>query len=574
MGLRKLWVIIVCGIWLVGCDIGSGANNTRPNQNNTSLYGQLQGTPESGPQLAITDLQAWIAGNEGGVCNGTESSGVGSLNCIKDQKYINSQPTVFGLSGGVKVTNFVANNPLHILNVDTYKLIYNTPGVPYFTAGNAILNETVSGSLLVPDNIAESEIKGVVLFFHPTVFSKSQVPSNFSESMGIAQDKTLAAVYASQGYMVVIPDYIGLGVDTAVVHPYVAFPQTNAQSGIYMLKATHQFLQQHGITRNFPLYITSYSEGGAYAAWASKLAQGTLASVLSDSNITLTRTVGVSGAYDLSGVMLPFAFTNINNSWDSTANPYNVSPGYFESSPFFALQSSDAALVMEAAKVPLAGYLMAAFAYYNGTPNTLAQFVAPSFVSMQSCLLLGDYFRGESTPSTCLINGQNYTLPELFSSDNPSLNNGNISDQLVGSAIGATNYITGGEPSVDVLVAKMLKGYRNNSIASFVSPTIQTSSLIIPFVIQQNIYNWTTNSPLSLIYLRYDSVVPNVNSKEACGQVSGVPSVFANSASGMVTCQEVDNTNLVTGGLVPIFMDHTHAEAVLQIAALHQISAN
>jgi hypothetical protein len=92
----------------------------------------------------------------------------------------------------------------------------------------------------------------------------------------------------------------------------------------------------------------------------------------------------------------------------------------------------------------------------------------------------------------------------------------------------------------------------------------------------KNIYNWATTSPISLVFLRYDSVVPNISSLEACGEEQGVPGLKSLSEASLVNCIKIDNTKLHTNPLsfLHIYLDHPEAEEFLQLVALHEIESS
>ncbi|MFN7094459.1 MAG: alpha/beta hydrolase family protein, partial [Burkholderiales bacterium] len=519
------------------------------------------------------------------------------VECSQNKQYIQDHQSVFGT---IDWNTFVKSG------AKTYQILYNTPGAPVNLNGNSALTQNVSGSVIVPD-VPASQIKGVVLYYHGTVFSKRGVPSDYASANGLDLNLELGAIFASQGYIVIAPDYIGQGVNSEVVHPYVVYPQINAQSGLYMVKAARQFLTQHNIiaeSQSLPLYISSYSEGGAYALWASQLAQNSAGDTPSDygamlqaNNLKLMHTVAVSGAYDLTDSMLPFAFSNVKNSWDSTVNPYNVSPGGYDlpnSNPYYIFQRALANLNLAAGKIALSSYLIAALVNYHELPNdqTYSMLLNPNFLSMNSCLDFTNYLlKGITNTTTCAIDGNQYSFNQLFSLASPNLTSENIINQLFNSAVGGTGYLTGSvpPPSNTLFLQAALTGSDliNNSISKVVNPAILDNSTIMQFIKGQNIYDWQTNIPLSLIYLRFDSVVTNLNSLRACSksQFASQPSVATNSAAGMVNCVEVDNTKLQTAEtftipetldsfVIPLFLDHLQAEAILQLVALHQITNN
>jgi hypothetical protein len=84
--------------------------------------------------------------------------------------------------------------------INAYKVSYTTPDM------NGIAHP-VSGAVLIPQS--EQPLKGVIVFYHYTVLNKDNVPSNF-EHDEFHLSKNIAATLASDGYIVLMPDYLGL----------------------------------------------------------------------------------------------------------------------------------------------------------------------------------------------------------------------------------------------------------------------------------------------------------------------------------------------------------------------------
>lgn len=143
----------------------------------------------------------------------------------------------------------IGNNPLGIKLIDALKIDYTAIKVDQSAV-------TVSGGIVIPE-VAPSSIKGLILYYHATTVQRSNVPSNLvtpDNPGGDQEGIPLAALWASAGYVVVMPDYIGLGDDTTHRHPYVAYPRENAQSGLAMLLAARSVLSsEYHITGQLPL---------------------------------------------------------------------------------------------------------------------------------------------------------------------------------------------------------------------------------------------------------------------------------------------------------------------------------
>ena len=295
--------------------------------------------------------------------------------------------------------------------------------------------------------------------------------------------------------------------------------------------------------------------------------------ILSNNNLQLALTVGISGAYDLMGTM-DYEFDNVSNysascpdAESSVCNPYMISPGGIESgtdTPAYGILNASNS------KVPLATFALSAFIYYNGQ-DLYSTIMNSNYVQMQNCLNLTSYYTNiESTPAqvgsfACsLLTGNNtYAIPNIFTSQSSDLSQTAIGNSLIASAMWNGNYITNGVSFESVIVSGAITGTINNSISSFIDPTVQTDPTFVNFMSAASIYSWTTSSPIALVHLKYDSTVPVLNSAHALAGISGIV--------GEVS---VDNTQLyqaVDSTFGNIYLDHGYAGAILDIAALNQI---
>lgn len=581
--LNNLVPILGAIILLTAC-FGNDTKATSSADYNPNL-GSLIAESEIG-SYSIESLQNALVGISGaGVCNGLQSTS--DTNCIHAINLINHNKSKFG---NIIVESLVTTTAtsLGIKSVKAYQLQYTTSGAPIAFAGNTRQTQRVSGLVLLPRftnlNDAATKVKGIVLYYHPTIFDKYGVPS-FDNSEGEIARQMLAAIYATQGYIVVAPDYLGQGVNAQIMHPYVLYPQANAKSGIYMLKALKAFMQQESYAgmNESKLFITSYSEGGPYALWASKLLQTSYAEVLSATNLGLKRTVGISGAYDLSGATIHYEFANTTNV--EGKNPYFIAPAVpDDQAGFFGPGSNQVVtmLTMSIGKLALFNYVLAAYMNYTANLSGYKILMNHDFVDMNSCGDIAAYIAAQPKVITnCLIESQHYTLNQLLSSS--KLLTPQIQMQLFSSAYGTTKYFSG-DYSFNDLVGALESGYANNSVGLIANPNMLTEPLVMDFVAEQNIYNWTTTSPISLISLESDSVVTRLNTDEACA--TDKPSLFTNSTSKpkLVTCERLNNvsdkyvTSFALPGFeafpFPVYLDHSTAEPILQLMALHQIATN
>ncbi|HEY3780530.1 MAG TPA: hypothetical protein VGL56_05560 [Fimbriimonadaceae bacterium] len=167
---------------------------------------------------------------------------------------------------------------------------------------------TLSGLLELPQG---APVKGLLVYFHGTTTDPNLSPSRFS-GMNNSEAQLAALIFASGGYAVAMPDYIGLGDDTSHIHPY-PLSEVNSKSGIDMVSPATQAATQLGVTIPPKLYVGGYSEGGGVAMWMVRHVEAEPIA-----GYTLTAAAPMSGAYDLSGVSAR-SLLDISKTIESTA---------------------------------------------------------------------------------------------------------------------------------------------------------------------------------------------------------------------------------------------------------------
>ncbi|WMJ74276.1 alpha/beta fold hydrolase [Cytophagaceae bacterium ABcell3] len=138
-------------------------------------------------------------------------------------------------------------------DIQAYKIVYNTIN----TDGSPI---TASGLLLLP---VADKVLPLLSLQHGTITEETRAPSYFRANNEIY---TTGAVFASSGFAVSVPDYIGYGASSNLPHPY-EHAQSLATAGRDMLRAVKEFCQSKEIPLSEQLFISGYSEGG-YASMA------------------------------------------------------------------------------------------------------------------------------------------------------------------------------------------------------------------------------------------------------------------------------------------------------------------
>lgn len=165
--------------------------------------------------------------------------------------------------------------------VDVYRVIYETIDVH----GEPT---QASGAVLVPTPVLSS-IR-LLSLQHGTAVRKEDVPSRE------ATDFVPGLALASDGYMVTLPDYLGLG-DSPGLHPYLVASAT-ATSVVDMLRAAKHLAESEGWALTGELFLAGYSEGG----YATMAAHRALEADYAD-EFTVTASAPMAGSYDMSGTM-------------------------------------------------------------------------------------------------------------------------------------------------------------------------------------------------------------------------------------------------------------------------------
>ncbi|MEO0471944.1 MAG: lipase family protein [Bacteroidota bacterium] len=180
---------------------------------------------------------------------------------------------IYSLNG---IPTFVA--PIDY-EVDAYKVVYYTLN----TQGDSLV--LASGLVLSPSGGCELPL---MLYCHGTVYYDDDVPSE------LPLESIIGLPYAANGYMVCMPDYLGLG-ESAGQHPYI-HAKSEATASVDMMRAARNLAADSSITLNNQNFVTGYSQGGhaAMAAFRELEQQHT-------NEFTVTAAAPASGPYDISG---------------------------------------------------------------------------------------------------------------------------------------------------------------------------------------------------------------------------------------------------------------------------------
>lgn len=175
-------------------------------------------------------------------------------------------------------------------SVDVYRYEYNTIGARGEPA-------TASGALMVPrgDDARCSQPNPIVVGLHGTMPDR---PYDLSDVSGKnpASTRALAwaGVYASQGYIVVAPNYIGLNTSSTDYQSYHDSKQ-QPQDVIDSIAAARELLPEVSGKASDKLFLVGYSQGG----WVTMATHREMEA----RGMELTASVPMSGVYALSALV-------------------------------------------------------------------------------------------------------------------------------------------------------------------------------------------------------------------------------------------------------------------------------
>ncbi len=170
--------------------------------------------------------------------------------------------------------------------VDVYQFTYTTVGA----AGEAA---TASGALMVPTGNAATCLgaRSMVLYGHGNTKRREANMADIRPDtpLGVTAMAALS-MYASQGYVVVAPNYVGYHTSSLNYHPHHIADQ-QSKDMIDALEAARKALPSvaASITQNGKLFITGFSEGG-YATMATHRA-------MQAAGMTVTASSPQAGSY-------------------------------------------------------------------------------------------------------------------------------------------------------------------------------------------------------------------------------------------------------------------------------------
>lgn len=430
---------------------------------------------------------------------------------------------------GIDVKSLADKNIKEIeLNKATYQTTNSFPATGKITSN-------VSGLLMMP-NIDKP--KGVVLYYHPTVFDNSGVPSNLSKEnkTSVMFNTVYAAIYAANGYIVVAPDYIGQSDDYKNYHPYVFYPKQTVNTAVDLLNNVSKNIREkynlEGGQLN--LFSAGYSEGGAYSVWTAKCLgwRGDCKGVNKLDKLYRYRAgAGLSGAYDVNQTTLNFMTDN-------------------NDSEKYALHSK---IMTSMLKPGLMSNAFMSYLNYGNTSKTISTKDFDSgFFNMQCSAFSQD---------KCNIEGKHYTFDTLFLQKN--IPNSDFAGAIFNSALykkypnqkSASHY---GIPT------------GNNSMYDLFNEKVFSNEELLKTMKAANIISFgeKTRTPVYLFALKEDSIVTRLNYDK-----------FMKNANAIVDGFILDNSKIITktSDWLPIQLDineidHVTGEAYANLFAYRYLN--
>ncbi len=180
-------------------------------------------------------------------------------------------------------------------------LVYH---IEYTTVGGANEATTASAALMVPTGVGANCTgeRPIVLYAHGATTDRAFNIANMQN----AETILLAALFASQGYIVVAPNYAGYDTSTLPYHPYLIADQ-QSKDMIDALTAARTALPFASATLtkdSGQLFITGYSQGG-YVAMATHRA-------MQAAGMKVSASVPMSGPYALAAFADAIFYGEVN----------------------------------------------------------------------------------------------------------------------------------------------------------------------------------------------------------------------------------------------------------------------
>jgi hypothetical protein len=165
--------------------------------------------------------------------------------------------------------------------------------VSYWTLGERGGVTRASGLLALPH---ARSLRGVVSWQHGTIVERSGAPSAPSPDEGVVA----SLAFGGHGYLLVAPDYAGLG-QSLERHPYYV-AEVAAANVVDLLRAARTVLASRGLDWPQPLLLSGFSQGGHATLAALRALEEA-----PEPGLQAAGAAPIAGPYDLSGLSFPRA---------------------------------------------------------------------------------------------------------------------------------------------------------------------------------------------------------------------------------------------------------------------------
>lgn len=212
-----------------------------------------------------------------------------------DFQYVTSYEFVDSISTE-EIRQRFGNNPLATgfinFDVTAYSITYNTPNYDgeVVEASGLVLIPNVSGS----SKLTSFQHSTLAKDANPAIDQEHRAPSYLSPEN--AEIYLSAMLYASNGYYISAPDYIGYGSTGNMFHPY-EHAQTTATTSFDMLVAAKELATALEVKLRDDLYLLGYSQGGNSTMALHKYIEEN-----HSDEFTITKSAMGAGAYHKSAV--------------------------------------------------------------------------------------------------------------------------------------------------------------------------------------------------------------------------------------------------------------------------------
>jgi Secretory lipase len=175
--------------------------------------------------------------------------------------------------------------------VAAYRVVYRTTGL----SGGTVL---ASGLVAFPTGKARRPLS-LVDNGHGTTATRADVPSAFGLRNGLGiEGRWTSELFASAGFAVVLPDYLGMGVSR--VRPQYEVARTETSASVDLLRAARRLATETGRRLDGRVFLTGFSQGAAASlAIAHRLQSRAIA------GLRPAAVGAISGPYELRDAELP-----------------------------------------------------------------------------------------------------------------------------------------------------------------------------------------------------------------------------------------------------------------------------